>query len=164
MEKIKRMKDKKGAGASSKTRMVIPIVITIVIILAASIMNAPANKSKLVLNLWHDDFEANSISALQNSNADDKLHGVKLDGVFKNEASGNDEAGIVQYMVKAYGLPSAGTYYGFYYSPDDEPAAYQNIDCRLMEDGDNRWSWSKDGASGVTYKICDKFYYYKAVL
>lgn len=164
MEKIKRMKDKKGAGASSKTRMVIPIVITIVIILAASIMNAPANKSKLVLNLWHDDFEANSISALQNNNADDKLHGVKLDGVFKNEASGNDEAGIVQYMVKAHGLPSAGAYYGFYYSPDDEPAAYQNIDCRLMEDGDNRWSWNKDGASGVTYKICDKFYYYKAVL
>lgn len=164
MEKIKRMKDKKGAGASSKTRMVIPIVITIVIILAASIMNAPANKAKLVLNLWHDDFEANSISALQNNNANDKLHGVKLDGVFKNEASGNEEIGIVQYRVKAHGLPSAGAYYGFYYSPDDEPAAYQNIDCRLKEDGDNRWSWNKDGASGVTYKICDKFYYYKAVL
>lgn len=140
------------------------ILAAIIIVLAASIINAPANKSKLVLNLWHDDFEANSISALQNSNADDKLHGVKLDGVFKSQASGNDEAGIVQYMVKACGLPSAGTYYGFYYSTDDEPAAYQNIDCRLMEDGDNRWSWSKDGASGVTYKICDKFYYYKAVL
>ena len=89
---------------------------------------------------------------------------MRLDGVFKSQADGNDEAGIVQYMVKAYGLPSAGTYYGFYYSPDDEPAAYQNIDCRLMEDGDNRWSWSKDGASGVTCKICDKFYYYKVVL
>ena len=164
MEEIKSMKDKKGAGANSKTRMFILVVIAIVIILAAGIINMPANKAKLVLNLWHDDFEANSISALQNSNADDKLHGVKLDGVFKNEASGNDEAGIVQYMVKAHGLPSAGAYYGFYYSPDDEPAAYQNIDCRLMEDGDNRWNWNKDGASGVTYKICDKFYYYKAVL
>ena len=140
------------------------ILAAIIIVLAASIINAPANKAKLVLNLWHDDFEANSISALQNSNADDKLHGVRLDGIFKSQTDGNDEAGIVQYMVKAYGLPSAGTYYGFYYNPDDEPAAYQNIDCRLMEDGDNRWSWSKDGASGVTYKICDKFYYYKVVL
>ena len=147
---------------NSKTMMV--ILAAIIIVLAASIINAPANKAKLVLNLWHDDFEANSISALQNSNADDKLHGVRLDGVFKSQADGNDEAGIVQSMVKAYGLPSAGTYYGFYYSPDDEPAAYQNIDCRLMEDGDNRWSWSKDGASGVTCKICDKFYYYKVVL
>ena len=147
---------------NSKTMMV--ILAAIIIVLAASIINAPANKAKLVLNLWHDDFEANSISALQNSNADDKLHGVRLDGVFKSQTDGNDEAGIVQYMVKAYGLPSAGTYYGFYYSPDDEPAAYQNIDCRLMEDGDNRWSWSKDGASGVTCKICDKFYYYKVVL
>ena len=147
---------------NSKTMMV--ILAAIIIVLAASIINAPANKAKLVLNLWHDDFEANSISALQNSNADDKLHGVRLDGVFKSQADGNDEEGIVQYMVKAYGLPSAGTYYGFYYSPDDEPAAYQNIDCRLMEDGDNRWSWSKDGASGVTCKICDKFYYYKVVL
>ena len=147
---------------NSKTMMV--ILAAIIIVLATIIINAPANKSKLVLNLWHDDFEANSISALQNSNADDKLHGVKLDGVFKSQASGNDEAGIVQYTVNAYGLPSAGAYYGFYYSPDDEPAAYQNIDCRLKEDGENRWSWSKDGASGVTYKICDKFYYYKAVL
>lgn len=145
-------------------KIIIVILLVIVLILIAWILNAPANKSKLVLNLWHDDFEANSISALQNSNADDKLHGVKLDGIFKSQASESDEAGIVQYMVKAYGLPSAGTYYGFYYSPDDEPAAYQNIDCRLMEDGDNRWSWSKDGASGVTYKICDKFYYYKVVL
>lgn len=145
-------------------KIIIVILLVIVLILIAWILNAPANKAKLVLNLWHDDFEANSISALQNSNADDKLHGVRLDGVFKSQASESDEAGIVQYMVKAYGLPSAGTYYGFYYSPDDEPAAYQNIDCRLMEDGDNRWSWSKDGASGVTYKICDKFYYYKVVL
>lgn len=145
-------------------KIIIVILLVIVLILIAWILNAPANKAKLVLNLWHDDFEANSISALQNCNAEDKLHGVKLDGVFKSQTDGNDEAGIVQYMVKAYGLPSAGTYYGFYYSPDDEPAAYQNIDCRLMEDGDNRWSWNKDGASGVTYKICDKFYYYKAVL
>lgn len=145
-------------------KIIIVILLVIVLILIVWILNAPASKSKLVLNLWHDDFEANSISALQNSNADDKLHGVKLDGIFKSQASESDEAGIVQYMVKAYGLPSAGTYYGFYYSPDDEPAAYQNIDCRLMEDGDNRWSWSKDGASGVTYKICDKFYYYKVVL
>ena len=147
---------------NSKTMMV--ILAAIIIVLAASIINAPANKAKLVLNLWHDDFEANSISALQNSNADDKLHGVRLDGIFKSQTDGNDEAGIVQYTVNAYGLPSAGTYYGFYYSPDDEPAAYQNIDCRLMEDGYDRWSWSKDGASGVTYKICDKFYYYKVVL
>lgn len=145
-------------------KIIIVILLVIVLILIAWILNAPANKAKLVLNLWHDDFEANSISALQNSNADDKLHGVRLDGIFKSQTDGNDEAGIVQYMVKAYGLPSAGTYYGFYYSPDDEPAAYQNIDCRLMDDGDNRWSWSKDGASGVTYKICDKFYYYKVVL
>ena len=140
------------------------ILAAIIIVLAAGIINAPANKAKLVVNLWHDDFEANSISALQNSNAEDKLHGVRLDGIFKSQASESDETGIVQYTVNAYGLPSAGAYYGFYYSPDDEPAAYQNIDCRLKEDGENRWSWNKDGASGVTYKICDKFYYYKAVL
>ncbi len=144
--------------------MVIPIVIAIVIILAVGIINMPANKAKLVLNLWYDDFEANSISALQAGNTKDKLHGVILDGVFKNEVPGNREAEIVQYRVKAHGLPPAGTYYGFYYSPDDEPAAYQNIDCRLKKEGENRWSWNKDGASGVTYKICDKFYYYKAVL
>lgn len=133
------------------------------VIILICIIYIPTNKTKIIINLWHDDFEANSISALQNNNARDKLYGVRLDGIFKSQTSGSDGTGIVQYTVNAYGLPSAATYYGFYYSPDDEPAAYQNIDCRLMKDGDNRWSWSKDGASGVTYKICDKFYYYKAV-
>lgn len=133
------------------------------VIILICIIYIPTNKTKIIINLWNDDFEANSISALQNNNARDKLYGVRLDGIFKSQTSGSDETGIVQYTVNAYGLPSAATYYGFYYSPDDEPAAYQNIDCRLMKDGDNRWSWSKDGASGVTYKICDKFYYYKAV-
>ena len=160
MEEIKSMKDKKYAGVNAK---IIRVMLgAIAIILAVSIINMPANKTQIILNLWRDDFEANSISALQNSNADDKLHGVRLDGVFKSQASGNDEEGIVQYTVKTHGLPSAGTYYGFYYNPDDEPVAYQNIDCRLMEDGENRWSWSKDGGRGSTYKICDKFYYYAA--
>ena len=76
-------------------KIIIVILLVIVLILIAWILNAPANKAKLVLNLWHDDFEANSISALQNSNADDKLHGVRLDGIFKSQASESDETGIV---------------------------------------------------------------------
>ena len=85
------------------------------------------------------------------------MHGVIQDGVFEDS-----ENEIVQYTVKAFGLPSAGAYYGFYYSPNDVPAAFQNVHCILKEEGENHWSWSNDGASGITYKISENFYYYKA--
>lgn len=140
-----------------KKRVVISVLIVLVIIAVSCILNVPANKIKIVLNIWGDEFKENSIQALENESAKERMHGVILDGVF--EESENE---IVQYTVKAFGLPSAGAYYGFYYSPNDVPAAFQNVHCTLKEEGENHWSWSNDGASGITYKISENFYYYKA--
>ena len=140
-----------------KKRVVISVLIVLVIIAVSCILNVPANKIKIVLNIWGDEFKENSIQALENETVKKRMHGVTLDGVFKDS-----ENEIVQYTVKAFGLPSAGAYYGFYYSPNDVPAAFQNVHCTLKEEGENHWSWSNDGASGITYKISENFYYYKA--
>ena len=140
-----------------KKRVVIRVLIVLVIIAVSCILNVPANKIKIVLNIWGDEFKENSIQALENETVKKRMHGVTLDGVFKDS-----ENEIVQYTVKAFGLPSAGAYYGFYYSPNDVPAAFQNVHCTLKEEGENHWSWSNDGASGITYKISENFYYYKA--
>ena len=140
-----------------KKRVVISVLIVLVIIAVSCILIVPANKIKIVLNIWGDEFKENSIQVLENESAKERMHGVILDGVF--EESENE---IVQYTVKAFGLPSAGAYYGFYYSPNDVPAAFQNVHCTLKEEGENHWSWSNDGASGITYKISENFYYYKA--
>ncbi len=140
-----------------KKRVVISVLIVLVIIAVSCILNVPANKIKIVLNIWGDEFKENSIQALENESAKERMHGVIQDGVFEDS-----ENEIVQYTVKAFGLPSAGAYYGFYYSPNDVPAAFQNVHCTLKEEGENHWSWSNDGASGITYKISENFYYYKA--
>lgn len=140
-----------------KKRVVISVLIVLVIIAVSCILNVPANKIKIVLNIWGDEFKENSIQALENESAKERMHGVIQDGVFEDS-----ENEIVQYTVKAFGLPSAGAYYGFYYSPNDVPAAFQNVHCTLKEEGEDHWSWSNDGASGITYKISENFYYYKA--
>ncbi len=148
---------KKIQAAVSRKKGKIGMLVAVIIVVVFCILNVPANKTKIVLNIWGDEFKENSILVVQNGSAKKLLHGVQLDGAYED-----NDTQIVQYTVKSVGLPSTSIYYGFYYSPNDVPVAFQNVHCILKEEGENRWSWSKDGASGITYKISENFYYYKA--
>lgn len=56
-------------------------------------------------------------------------------------------------------------YYGCYYSPDDVPCGFQNVEVTLVPDGENRWTWHAEGDNrGMTKKISDKWYYFEAWL
>lgn len=83
--------------------------------------------------------------------------GVQVEGVFQGENP------IVQFRYSASGLGSSTTYYGFYYSPADEPAAFQNVDLPLSETEQDHWEWT-DGTDngGVTQKITRNWFYYEA--
>ena len=52
-----------------KKRVVISVLIVLVIIAVSCILNVPANKIKIVLNIWGDEFKENSIQALENESA-----------------------------------------------------------------------------------------------
>ena len=69
-----------------------------------------------------------------------------------------------QHPMNEFTLSSQGNkYYGCYYSPDDVPLAFQNLETELIADGDNSWSWKAEGDNkGVTSKIMDKWYYFEA--
>ena len=84
---------------------------------------------------------------------------VKVEGVFRN----SDGEEIVQFMCSGRGFVSASKYYGFYYSPSDTPAAFQNVDMKL-EAKDGTWTWHEGGSDngGITKKITDGWYYYEA--
>ena len=70
---------------------------------------------------------------------------------------------IVEFLYKGNGTVSNTKYYGFYYSTDDLPAAYQNEDYDLLELGGNKWMWSGKGDNeGLTGKIRNHWYYYSA--
>lgn len=82
---------------------------------------------------------------------------VEIDGVFEGEYP------IVQFYYSGFGIAPLGTYYGFYYSPDDAVTTYCNEDYPVKMCADGEWEWSGVGDnSGVTKKIQDNWYYYEA--
>ena len=85
---------------------------------------------------------------------------IQLDGFF----NGQRQHPIVQFSYRGLLVPHA-PYYGFYYSPDDEPAAFQNADVPLEETDAGEWSWT-DGTDnrGTTKRITEKWFYYETWL
>lgn len=75
----------------------------------------------------------------------------------------NGENTMVDFRYYSIGLgQTAGTHYGFYYSPADEPCSYGAGDWQL-QDGEEGWSWmGEDDSYGYTKKIMDNWYYYEA--
>ena len=72
---------------------------------------------------------------------------------------------MVEFMVDEDGLIPSAQYYGFYYSPDDVPLAFQNINVPLTEYKENEWEWTEKGDNrGVTKKITECWYYFEAWL
>ena len=76
---------------------------------------------------------------------------------------GRYEHEMVEFMLGGRGLAPSSTYYGCYYSPDDVPLAFQNMDVKLTQDGHDYWVWTEVGDNrGATAKIKDKWYYFEA--
>lgn len=82
---------------------------------------------------------------------------ARIDGVFQGEYP------IVQFYYSGFGIAPSGTYYGFYYSPDDVVATYCNEDYPMEMLDDGEWKWSGKGDNGGSIKkIKDNWYYYEA--
>lgn len=53
-------------------------------------------------------------------------------------------------------------YYGFYYSLDDVPLAFQNVPVPLEETTDG-WTWRAEGDNhGLTRRLSPHWYYFEA--
>lgn len=87
----------------------------------------------------------------------DHYLGVQVEGVFQGEEP------IVQFRYSSFGLVSSSTYYGFYYSPSDQPVPFQNVDLPLSGTGTDSWEWT-DGTDngGVIVRIIPNWFYYEA--
>lgn len=103
------------------------------------------------------ELENIALSCLNWEDAPDEYKGVKVEGVYPGEHP------IVQFFHSGKGLVPSSVYYGFYYSKDNEPAAYQNIGSELESVSDHEWKWN-DGTDngGLTKRITDCWFYYEA--
>lgn len=101
--------------------------------------------------------EAYAESLLEGQNPAPDFQGITVEGVFPGEQD------IVQFRSSAWGLVPSSTYYGFYYAPQDQPAAYQNVDLPLTDAGEDTWEWT-DGTDngGVTRRIAPHWFTYEA--
>lgn len=142
-----------------KKRNKIVIVATLIFltICVVKFISNPEQRIKNFINQNNEELETIAKSYLNSDITIKSYKGVEVEQVFKGK---ND---IVQFYYGGVGIVPASKYYGFYYSPDDEPVAYQNVNCKLTSISDDEWEWS-DGTDngGRTKRIMKNWYYYEA--
>ena len=136
-----------------KKRKWIWIVLAGILIASVLIISNPQIRTNLFVRLYHDDIEE-GLRMNAGVPADDVvLFGYKYVNTWEAEHS------MVEFLITSRG----DTYYGCYYSPDDVPLAFQNVDAKLTQDGHDYWEWEAEGDNhGSTSKIMDHWYYFEA--
>ncbi len=96
----------------------------------------------------------------------ENLTAEELDAIADIEDDGQVYPGdhhIVQFSAEPIGFTKSGTFYGYYYSPDDMPVPFNNLDTELVEISENVWEWDIFGTNyGKTVKITEGWYYFDA--
>lgn len=135
-------------------------IIGIVIILLVSIVNyfaKPERRIERFVLKYEGELQQIADAHLNGDLSIKEFKGAEVEQVFPGEHP------MLQFSACGFGIAPASVYYGFYYSPNDVPLTYQNAEEELMKEADDKWQWKGEGDNGgVTYKIKDKWYYYKA--
>ena len=123
------------------------VLACLLLISAISIYAIPKLRITLYVHIYHNSME----KALNAENQ------APIGNINVNTWEGTHS--MTEYIVMSFG----DTYYGYYYSPDDVPLAFQNFDTELTQDGHDYWVWQADGDNhGATSKIIDNWYYFEA--
>ena len=88
---------------------------------------------------------------------------ARLAGEFSDVFDGDVWRG--EHTIVEYCVPDGLTaqYSGVFYSPDDVPAAFQNVSVPLTETGDGEWIWCDRGDNhGLVRRIAEKWFYFEA--
>lgn len=129
------------------------VFICILFVSVISIYFIPKLRVVLFVKAYHERIEE-GLKAGNGVPADDAV----LLG-YKAVNSWNASHPMTEFIIMSYG----DTYYGCYYSPDNVPLAFQNVDVELIQNGHNTWEWKADGDNhGSTSKIMEYWYFFKA--
>ena len=71
---------------------------------------------------------------------------------------------MIEFDLCGFGIAPSSTYYGCFYSPDDVPLVYGQMNYTLVKQSEGYWTWAeKDGDNhGSVAKIKDCWYYFSA--
>jgi hypothetical protein len=140
-----------------RNKIIIAAVLVILAICAVKYILNPERRIEMFINKNSEELVTIAEAYLDSDTTIKTYKGVEVEQVFK----GNSD--IVQFYYCGVGIVPASKYYGFYYSPDDVPTAYQNGNFALSAVSDEEWEWS-DGTDngGRTIRIMKNWFYYEA--
>ena len=128
-----------------KSKIISIILAVLLVCFAAYFLNAEL-RVKCFVAAYADDYE--------NWDGVPANIGIKYTNIWDNS-----EHSMHEMILFTFG----DNFYGCYYSPDDVPLAFQNMNVELIRNGHDFWTWSVDGDKhGETSKIKDNWYYFKA--
>lgn len=129
------------------------IVLLAALVLLGCWLGNPFLRVKTFVHLHHSTIE----EPLLAYNGVPVIWGVKSHNTWEGEHT------MTEFILFSSGFGSETTYYGCYYSWDDVPLAFQNLDVKLTQCGHNAWEWQGEGDNGgITRKIMDHWYYFEA--
>ena len=101
------------------------IVLTAILIIAILAVSNPQIRTNIFVRLYHEQIEE-GLRMNAGVPADDAvLFGYESVNTWPGEHT------MVEFLISGFGLGSASSYYGCYYSPDDVPLAFQNMDVKM---------------------------------
>lgn len=138
-----------------KKRKWIVAIIIILLIAVVGIYFIPKLRVGLFVHNYHKQIEASLADGLGVPADDAVLFGYEA----VNSWEGTHP--MTEFVIMSFG----DTLYGCYYSPDDEPLAFQNADVQLSQDGHSYWEWKiNDSKYGSTSKIMVQWYFFEATM
>lgn len=138
------IKEKGERKMKRKTKIICIILAAVLVCFAAYFLN-PELRVKCFVAAHSDNYE--------------NWDGVPANIGIKYSNRWGGEHGMHEMVLFTFG----GTNYGCYYSPDDVPLAFQNMDFELVQEDKETWTWSDNGnIHGETSKIKDNWYYFEA--
>lgn len=134
-----------------KHKKKIVIIVCLMIALICTFCTNPRVRVKTFVNLNSQKIE----------DALNAGHGIpgRLGDLTFNTWEGTSGHSMLEFVLMSPG----NSYYGCYYSPDDVPLAFQNVNVKLTQDGHDYWTWEDEGDNhGATSKIKDNWYYFES--
>lgn len=140
-----------------KKRKWIWIGLAVILIAGVLLISNPRVRTNLFVRLYHEQIEDGLKMHGGVPAADAVLFGYETVNTWPGEHQ------MVEFLISGFGLGSATSYYGCYYSPDDVPLTFQNGNEKLTQCGHDSWKWQGKGDNqGKTMKIMDHWYYFEA--
>lgn len=138
-------------------KIIITALLIILAIYTIKFISNPERRIKNFVNRNSEELVTIAEACLNSDTTVKTYKGVNVEQVFRGDHD------IVQFYYGGMGIAPASIYYGFYYSPDDVPTAYQNTNNKLSAVSYDEWEWS-DGTDngGGTIKIMKNWFYYEA--